>query len=259
MKTGHAVPTERRPVADFAALQRDDGTPVVFPSSGGSIWTTIAAQWLPMVVLFLFFVFFMRRLRGGNNSVKQLEFAPAAVAVHGPVSLRGLSEAREALTRAAQAIRAGTASPTIRRVLISGPPGSGKTQLVRAIAADSGLPLMALSGSAFVEIFVGVGASRVRKAFEEAAKVPCVFLIDDVDAFAVKRTLPQGTGVTDERGATLLELTNRLDGATPFPTGVLFVCTTSRFDLLDEALCRAGRIDLHLELRPDGTSATVSR
>jgi len=136
-----------------------------------------------------------------------------------------------------------------------GPPGSGKTQLARAAAVDSGAPLLALAGSRFVEMFVGVGTSRIRKCFELAATLPFgVFVIDDVDAFGTLRVIADKEGRHDERGATLLELNNQLDGLTPLPKGLVFIATTSRLDLLDPSLTRPGRFDLRITLGGDGTA-----
>jgi cell division protease FtsH len=130
--------------------------------------------------------------------------------------------------------------------------------LLKAVAHEAGVPMLAVQGSIFVEVFVGVGASRIRKVFEVAAAAqPCLIALDDLDAFATKRAGQDGRGLVDERAATLLELNNRLDGLTPMPPKVLFIATTSRPDLLDEALVR--RFDVRVTLLPGGTSTVEPR
>lgn len=249
LNDGHATRVESRPLADFTALQAK-GVMVVFTEAPTNSLFSLLATWLPIVVIFLFFVFFMRRLQGqGKNAQDILKFEPTPTAVTGPVTLQGLTEARAALKAAAEAARTGAPGP--RRVLITGPSGSGKTALLRALAVDTGLPFFAFSGAQFVEVFVGTGAARIRKLFEAAAAAqPCLVALDDIDAFASRRVLPDTEGRIDERATTLLELANRLDGLTPFPPKVLFLCTSSRPDLLDEALTRPGRTDLRLDLPP---------
>ncbi len=243
-KDGRIFTVDQRPVADFAALEAE-GVAVTFstkePASGS------LAQFVTLAILLLFFLGFMRRLRRQQQGPDVLRFEPAAARVEQPVTLRGLTRERELLQATARGVASG--NPAVRRVLIVGPPGTGKTSLLKAVAHDAGLPLLALPGSEFVEVFVGVGAARIRKVFEIAtASQPCIVAIDDVDAFATRRAIPDTKGLVDERAATLLELANRLDGLTPLPPKVLFIATTSRPDLIDEALTRPGRFDLTITL-----------
>jgi cell division protease FtsH len=161
--------------------------------------------------------------------------------------------AKERLLAALEALRNGTPGP--RRILIVGPSGSGKSALVRWLATR-GLPVFAVPGSQFVEVFVGNGAARVRKLFKVAAeKQPCVVAIDDFDAFATRRVIPDTKGLVDERGATMLEFAGALDGLRQLPPRVLVIATTSRADVLDEAVVRPGRFDLRLELQLDRESS----
>lgn len=252
-KNGERLHTGRRPLSDFSALE-SRGTHVTFATER-SPWSSIVSGWLPVLVLFLFFLFWMRRFSGKNAS-DLLKYEPVATAVAQAPALRGLDDVRARLR--AELERAKTGQPGARKILIVGPPGSGKTTLLKCAAFDGQLPLLACAGSEFVEIFVGVGASRIRKVFERAAAAqPCVLSIDDVDAFATTRVRPDEAGKVDERATTLLELNNRLEGIAPFPPKVVFVATTSRADLLDETLLR--RFELTVTLRPDGTAAIDER
>lgn len=205
----------------------------------------VIGMWVVLIVAFVaFYNFFSQR----SEEVQEVTWS---------AFLQKVEEKRAQLRTAAEAARSGQPGP--RRILVTGPPGTGKTQLIRAAAADTGLPLLAQPGSQFVETFVGVGAARIRKLFEAAAKAqPCVVAIDDVDAFATRRALPTNDGRIDERAGTMLELNNRLDGLAPLPNKVLFIATTSRPDLLDEAFVRPGRFDLAIRLEPGGT-CTVER
>jgi AFG3 family protein len=161
--------------------------------------------------------------------------------------LRGLDEERAMLRAAADGIKNRTPGP--RRVLISGAPGTGKTELLRAAAADSGLKALVVAGSDFVEIFLGTGAKRVRELFEAAKKQqPVMVVIEDLDAIAKARIHGAPERSTDERDQTLVELCQWLDGLKKFPDRVLLVATTNRVDLLDPAITRPGRFELHLQL-----------
>jgi cell division protease FtsH len=247
MRDGTRFRTGKQPLGRFTSLQTR-GAAVVFKEQRTDLFWAITTQFLPILVLFLFFLFFMRNYVG-KKGTDPLRFEPTPIANAQPVTLRGLEAARQKLLEAAQAAQAGTAGP--RRVLVTGAPGTGKTSLLKATAQDAKLPLFALPGSQFVEVFVGVGAARMRKVFEVAtASQPCVVAIDDVDAFATRRVLPDEKGLVDERATTLLELNNRLEGLTPLPPRVLFLATTSRPELLDEAFLR--RFDLRVTLLEGG-------
>jgi cell division protease FtsH len=244
LEDGRRFVTASRPIGDFTALQ-PEGVAVVFRETQNT-WRTYATTLLPLLFLVLLFVYFIRRVRLTKNDV--LTFEPLPEQIRGPVELPAAAAAmRQRLAGAAEAVKTGAKGP--HRVLVTGPAGSGKTTLLKAVAADSGLPAFFLSGSSFVEVFVGVGSARIRKLFEKAAKAaPCIVAIDDVDAFATRRVLPENEGRVDERGSTMLELCNQLAGIKPMPQNVLFIATTSRPDLLDEAMTRPGRFDWQLSL-----------
>jgi cell division protease FtsH len=249
MNNGERFATDSRGVADFADLEAQ-GVPVSYAERENSLWLTIFSQWLPIVFLFLFFMFFLRKLSGKSTDV--LEWKASSEKITQPVRLQGLAEVRARLKNAADAARNGTPGP--RRILLTGVPGTGKTTLLKAAAVDSALPLIAHAGSQFIEVFVGVGPARLRKLFKTAQEsAPCIVAIDDFDAFATRRQLPENKGgVVDERAATMLELANNLDGLGGPPAKVLFVATTSRPDLLDEMMLRPGRFDLRITLQPGG-------
>jgi cell division protease FtsH len=247
---GERFATDSRSVSEFAALEAQ-GVNVSYDNKPeGSLWTTVFVQWLPIVFLFLFFTFFMRQLRG--KTTDPLNWTPSSEKVTQPVQLTGLAEVRARLKNAMDAARNSPSGP--RRILITGAPGTGKTKLLKAVAFDAGVPLLAQSGSQFIEVFVGVGAARLRKLFKTAGEsAPCIVAIDDFDAFATKRQLPDNKGgVVDERTSTMLELANILDGLSALPPKTLFIATTSRADLLDEAITRPGRFDLRINLQPGG-------
>jgi cell division protease FtsH len=250
MSDGSRLTTEAHPLSDFVKLE-GRGVAVVYTQREWP-WTSVVTVWLPLGLVLLLFYYYLRTMNPKSvTDPLMMEFTPERVS--GPVELRGLADARARLKQAAEAARDGRPGP--RRILVSGPPGTGKTRLLRAAAADSALPLFANAGSQFVEVYVGVGAARVRKLFARAAETqPCIAAIDDVDAFATRRVLPENEGRVDERGSTMLELCNRLDGLAPMPPRVLFLATTNRPDLLDPALVRPGRFDLAIRLQPDGTS-----
>jgi cell division protease FtsH len=247
---GSRFVTTSRPIRDFTALQLK-GVAVVFREPGNT-WLTYATTVLPMLFLVFIFFFLLRRTRLTKNSAMDvLKFDPLPEQIRGPVEVPvAAAELRERLAAAAHAVKTGASGS--RRVLLTGRAGSGKTTLLKAVVADSGLPAMLLSGSSFVEVFVGVGPARIRKLFDKAAQAaPCIVGIDDVDAFATRRVLPENEGRVDERGSTLLELCNQLAGVKPMPEKVLFIATTSRPDLLDETITSPGRFDLQLSIRSD--------
>jgi cell division protease FtsH len=146
-----------------------------------------------------------------------------------------------------------------RGILLVGPPGTGKTLLARAVAGEAGVPFFSISGSEFVEMFVGVGAARVRDLFEQArSRAPCIIFIDELDALGRARGAAPGLGGHDEKEQTLNQLLVELDGFDP-SVGIVLLAATNRPEILDPALLRAGRFDRHVLLdRPDRIGRTTS-
>ena len=160
-------------------------------------------------------------------------------------SKREVSEVVDFLSHPDRYARAGAVGP--RGVLMVGPPGTGKTLMARAVAGESGVPFLALTGSSFVELFVGVGASRVRDLFADARKrAPCIIFIDEIDAIGQRRG-GSAFGSNDEREQTLNQLLAEMDGFDP-TTGVVVMAATNRPEVLDPALLRPGRFDREVEI-----------
>ncbi|MFL5043461.1 MAG: ATP-dependent zinc metalloprotease FtsH, partial [Xanthobacteraceae bacterium] len=209
-------------------------------------------SWFPMFLILAVWIFFMRQMQGTGG--KALGFGKSKAKLlneaHGRVSfddVAGVEEAKEDLQEIVEFLRdpqkfqrLGGRIP--RGVLLVGPPGTGKTLLARAIAGEANVPFFTISGSDFVEMFVGVGASRVRDMFEQAKKnAPCIIFIDEIDAVGRHRGAGLGGG-NDEREQTLNALLVEMDG---FDTqeGVIIIAATNRPDVLDPALLRPGRFD----------------
>ncbi len=252
------------PEADAAILEllRKNEVDVKYErEEQNSLWLTILGQWMPVVFLFLFFIFFMRQLQGGsgkamtfgkskarllNESTNKVTFADVA----------GADECKEELEEIVAFLKdpkkftkLGGRIP--KGVLMMGPPGTGKTLLARAVAGEAGVPFFSISGSDFVEMFVGVGASRVRDLFEQGKKnAPCIIFIDEIDAVGRHRGAGLGGG-HDEREQTLNQLLVEMDGFES-NEGVILIAATNRPDVLDPALQRPGRFDRRIVVpRPD--------
>ncbi len=226
-----------------------------------SLWLTILGQWMPVVFLFLFFIFFMRQLQGGSG--KAMTFGKSKARLlnesHNKVTfadVAGADECKEELEEIVAFLKdpkkftkLGGRIP--KGVLMMGPPGTGKTLLARAVAGEAGVPFFSISGSDFVEMFVGVGASRVRDLFEQGKKnAPCIIFIDEIDAVGRHRGAGLGGG-HDEREQTLNQLLVEMDGFES-NEGVILIAATNRPDVLDPALQRPGRFDRRIVVpRPD--------
>jgi len=226
-----------------------------------SIFVTIFVTWLPMIFLVLIFFFFMRQLQSGggkamsfgksrhklmNESTKKVTFEDIA----------GIEEAKEELREIIDFLREPKKFTKLggripKGVLLMGPPGTGKTLLARGVAGEAGVPFFSISGSDFVEMFVGVGASRVRDLFEQGKKnAPCIIFIDEIDAVGRHRGAGLGGG-HDEREQTLNQLLVEMDGFDS-NEGVILCAATNRADVLDPALLRPGRFDRRVMVqRPD--------
>ena len=219
---------------------------------GGSIFLNILISWFPMLLLIAVWIFFMRQMQGGGG--KAMGFGKSKAKLlnekSGKVTFEdvaGVDEAKDDLQEIVEFLkdpskfqRLGGRIP--KGALLVGPPGTGKTLLARAIAGEANVPFFTISGSDFVEMFVGVGASRVRDMFEQAKKnAPCIIFIDEIDAVGRSRGAGLGGG-NDEREQTLNQLLVEMDG---FETneGIILIAATNRPDVLDPALLRPGRFD----------------
>lgn len=224
------------------------------------VWAFMA-QWLPLLFIIVLFVFFMRQLQVGGGKAMNFGRSRAKLQTdnHKKVTfadVAGVDEAKEELQEIIAFLkdpkkftRLGGRIP--KGVLLMGSPGTGKTLLARAIAGEAGVPFFSISGSDFVEMFVGVGASRVRDLFEQGKKyAPCIIFIDEIDAVGRHRGHGIGGG-NDEREQTLNQLLVEMDGFES-NDGVILVAATNRPDVLDQALLRPGRFDRRVMVpRPD--------
>jgi len=222
------------------------------PPSDGSALGSFLFTWLPMFVILGVWIFFMRQMQGSSGKAMGFGKSKAKLLTeaHGRVTFEdvaGVDEAKVDLEEIVEFLRnpqkfqrLGGKIP--RGVLLVGPPGTGKTLLARAIAGEANVPFFTISGSDFVEMFVGVGASRVRDMFEQAKKnAPCIIFIDEIDAVGRHRGAGLGGG-NDEREQTLNQLLVEMDGFEA-NEGIILIAATNRPDVLDPALLRPGRFD----------------
>ena len=225
----------------FRFEERDEG-----------VWQSVLITWLPMLFLFFIFFFFMRQIQAGGG--KAMSFGKSKARLlsdsHKRVTFQdvaGIDEAKEELQEIIEFLkdpkrftRLGGRIP--KGVLLMGPPGTGKTLLARGVAGEAEVPFFSISGSDFVEMFVGVGAARVRDLFEQGKKnAPCIIFIDEIDAVGRHRGAGLGGG-HDEREQTLNQLLVEMDGFES-NDGVILISATNRPDVLDPALLRPGRFD----------------
>jgi cell division protease FtsH len=243
------------------AAARSQGIPLSVSAEDQVGFWTVVLSFLPYLLLFGFMIFIFTQMQGGGNRVMQFGKAKAKQIGkdHPKVTfddVAGLSEAieeldeiREFLESPAKFRAIGAKIP--KGVLLFGPPGTGKTLLARAVAGEAGVPFFTISGSDFVEMFVGVGASRVRDLFEQAKEAaPAIVFIDEIDAVGRHRGAGLGGG-HDEREQTLNQLLVELDGFEA-NSGVIVIAATNRPDILDPALLRPGRFDRQITVdRPD--------
>ncbi len=221
-------------------------------TDGSSSLIGILISWLPMIIILGVWIFFMRQMQGGSRGAMGFGKSKAKLLTeaHGKVTfadVAGVDEAKVDLEEVVEFLREpgkfqrlGGKIP--RGVLLVGPPGTGKTLIARAVAGEAGVPFFTISGSDFVEMFVGVGASRVRDMFEQAKKnSPCIIFIDEIDAVGRHRGAGLGGG-NDEREQTLNQLLVEMDGFEA-NEGVIIIAATNRPDVLDPALLRPGRFD----------------
>lgn len=232
-------------------LQRKGGKLTVEDPNQGSVWISILSQIIPFLIIAVFFYFMFSKMGGGGNN-KAFEFAKSKARVESNVKVRfkdvaGCEEEKEEVKEIIDYLRSpkkftdmGAHIP--KGILMVGPPGTGKTLLAKAVAGEANVPFFSISGSDFVEMFVGTGASRVRDMFKTAQKsAPCIIFIDEIDAVGRQRGAGMGGG-NDEREQTLNQLLVEMDGMTD-NAGIVVIAATNRPDVLDPALLRSGRFD----------------
>ncbi len=240
--TGLVQRLEDRGVSISAAPEND----------GSNSFIGLLLSWLPILLILGVWIFFMRQMQGGSRGAMGFGKSKAKLLTesHGRVTfddVAGVDEAKEDLEEIVEFLRdpqkfqrLGGRIP--RGVLLVGPPGTGKTLLARSVAGEAAVPFFTISGSDFVEMFVGVGASRVRDMFEQAKKnAPCIIFIDEIDAVGRHRGAGLGGG-NDEREQTLNQLLVEMDGFEA-NEGIILIAATNRPDVLDPALLRPGRFD----------------
>ncbi len=246
---------------DLTALLLDNGVTVNTDSENPTLLQWFLGTILPYILIFGVFIFVIMRLQGGGNRVMSFGKAKAKQVSRdmpkvtfkdvagAEEAVEELEEIKDFLTKPQKFRAMGAKIP--KGVLLYGPPGTGKTLLARAVAGEAGVPFFSISGSDFVEMFVGVGASRVRDLFEQAkAQAPAIIFVDEIDAVGRHRGAGLGGG-HDEREQTLNQLLVEMDGF-DVKTGVILIAATNRPDILDPALLRPGRFDRHVVLdRPD--------
>jgi len=246
---------------DVAETLRQNGASFSFKSASSSVWLINLLSYAPLLVFIGLWIFMMRQMQSGGN--KALSFGKSRAKLLSNQQKRvtfkdvaGVEEAKEELQEIIEFLKdpqkfqkLGGRIP--KGVLMMGPPGTGKTLLARAIAGEANVPFFSISGSDFVEMFVGVGASRVRDLFEQGKKnAPCIIFIDEIDAVGRHRGAGLGGG-HDEREQTLNQLLVEMDGFES-NDGVILIASTNRPDVLDPALLRPGRFDRRVVVqRPD--------
>ncbi|NHN35061.1 ATP-dependent zinc metalloprotease FtsH [Paenibacillus agricola] len=228
---------------------------------GDNVWISFLTSIIPFVIIFILFFFLLNNAQGGGGKV--MNFGKSRAKLYNEEKKRvtfedvaGADEEKQELIEVVEFLKdprkfAAVGARIPKGVLLNGPPGTGKTLLARAVAGEAGVPFFSISGSDFVEMFVGVGASRVRDLFENAKKnAPCIIFIDEIDAVGRQRGAGLGGG-HDEREQTLNQLLVEMDGFGA-NEGIIIVAATNRPDILDPALLRPGRFDRQITVdRPD--------
>ena len=260
---GKAYFITQRVEPGFAQALEDAG--VAFSGASDQTWFTTLLSWVvPVLFFFGLWAIFFRRMaeRQGMGGLINIGKSKAKVYVERDTGVTfgdvaGVDEAKAELQEIVSFLadkdtygRLGARIP--KGVLLVGPPGTGKTLLARAVAGEAGVPFFSISGSEFVEMFVGVGAARVRDLFEQArTAAPCIIFIDELDALGRARSALSGLGGGDEKEQTLNQLLSELDGFDP-SVGIVLLAATNRPEILDPALLRAGRFDRQVVVdRPD--------
>jgi cell division protease FtsH len=248
-------------LTDVAGQLNEANIPFEVDPPNNGFWFTLIGTLAPILLIVLFFILFMSSMQGGGNRVMsfgksrarrmtkdspKVTFADVAGAEE---AVQELTEIKEFLEAPQKFQKLGARIP--KGALLVGPPGTGKTLLARAVAGEAGVPFFSISGSDFVEMFVGVGASRVRDLFEQAKQnSPCIIFMDEIDAVGRQRGAGLGGG-HDEREQTLNQLLVEMDGFDS-KSGIIMLAATNRPDILDPALLRPGRFDRQIVVdRPD--------
>ena len=246
---------------DFSNLRAKGLDIKIHAPQGSGFWASALINWLPLILLAAVWLFFMRQMQSGTGKAMGFGKSKAKLLTEkqGKVTfadVAGVDEAKDDLQEVVEFLKdpqkfqkLGGKIP--RGALLVGPPGTGKTLLARAVAGEAGVPFFTISGSDFVEMFVGVGASRVRDMFDQAKKnAPCIIFIDEIDAVGRHRGAGLGGG-NDEREQTLNQLLVEMDGFEA-NEGVIIIAATNRPDVLDPALLRPGRFDRQITVsNPD--------
>jgi cell division protease FtsH len=248
-------------LTDVAGQLNEADIPFEVDPPNNGFWFTLIGTLAPILLIILFFILFMSSMQGGGNRVMsfgksrarrmtkdqpKVTFSDVAGADE---AVQELTEIKEFLEAPQKFQKLGARIP--KGALLVGPPGTGKTLLARAVAGEAGVPFFSISGSDFVEMFVGVGASRVRDLFEQAKQnSPCIIFMDEIDAVGRQRGAGLGGG-HDEREQTLNQLLVEMDGFDS-KSGIIMLAATNRPDILDPALLRPGRFDRQIVVdRPD--------
>ncbi|MBC7221974.1 ATP-dependent metallopeptidase FtsH/Yme1/Tma family protein [Candidatus Bipolaricaulota bacterium] len=263
LKTGERFSTQGPPesspaYSELIGILDAQGVSIQFQSSSGASWfLTLLGYVLPVILVIAFWSWMMRRMQGTNAFSFTQSRAKLVTKEYTKVTFKDVAGIDEVLEEVREIVdylrdpgrfaRLGAKIP--KGILLVGPPGTGKTLLARAIAGEAGVPFFSISGSDFVEMFVGVGAARVRDMFQKAkANAPCIVFIDELDAVGRKRGAGIGGG-HDEREQTLNQLLAEMDGFEG-DTGVIVLAATNRPDVLDPALLRPGRFDRKIVVPP---------
>ncbi|TCI20255.1 ATP-dependent metallopeptidase FtsH/Yme1/Tma family protein [Exiguobacterium sp. SL-10] len=257
------IPANEAEYAEVLSLLRADTDIQVEEAESSGSWFSIVFAILPFIIIFILFFFLLNQAQGGGGGGRVMNFGKSKAKLYDQEKRRvtfedvaGADEEKQELIEVVEFLKdprkfskLGARIP--KGVLLVGPPGTGKTLLARAAAGEAGVPFFSISGSDFVEMFVGVGASRVRDLFENAKKnAPCIIFIDEIDAVGRQRGAGLGGG-HDEREQTLNQLLVEMDGFSD-NEGIIMIAATNRPDILDPALLRPGRFDRQITVdRPD--------
>lgn len=258
--TGPADKFEEKIMAAQASLPKEDQIQINY-SVRRNIWEGLLGWLIPIGLMVVVWIFLMRRMSGGAGGAQIFNIGKSRAKLFDKDSkvnvtfadVAGLDEAKVELMEIVEFLKNPKKYTTLggkipKGALLIGPPGTGKTLLAKAIAGEAGVPFFSLSGSDFVEMFVGVGASRVRDLFKQAKeKAPCIVFIDEIDAIGRARGRSVIQGANDERENTLNQLLTEMDGFES-NSGVIIIAATNRVDILDKALIRPGRFDRQISI-----------